>query len=302
MQSIPFFPEFAPISADMKNELHPFFTKLTDGISEFTFSGLLIHQKQFQYEIARIPLPANENPFYIIRGKNPCPFFYVPEIVPADNIIQSVFGALPEAYWDAVSQKQADMLDPTVFSVEFLRGSSDYVYTRQQLAELSGRAFHKKRNKIHAFNSLYSSEVKKLDTGSSGQLIADAHFVLDSWHEAHKAAHPDTSDDYQPCGEAINLVKSGMQSGICVYADGKPAGISIGELSADGSCFFTHFEKCVPGYNGIYQFINCAAASALPETVRYINREQDLDDPGLRQAKETYRPDRFIKKYKVQMI
>ena len=35
----------------------------------------------------------------------------------------------------------------------------------------------------------------------------------------------------------------------------------------------------------------------LPETVLYINREQDLGDEGMRQAKMTYRPCGFINKY-----
>jgi len=34
---------------------------------------------------------------------------------------------------------------------------------------------------------------------------------------------------------------------------------------------------------------------------RYINREQDLDDLGLRQAKESYNPVGFLKKFAVDV-
>ena len=37
----------------------------------------------------------------------------------------------------------------------------------------------------------------------------------------------------------------------------------------------------------------------LPEKYIYINREQDLGLPGLREAKLGLRPVKFIKKYKV---
>jgi hypothetical protein len=61
------------------------------------------------------------------------------------------------------------------------------------------------------------------------------------------------------------------------------------------------FEKAVldEEFRGIYQFINQAFASLLPEKYETINREQDLGDPGLRQAKESYRPMGFVKKYKI---
>jgi hypothetical protein len=48
---------------------------------------------------------------------------------------------------------------------------------------------------------------------------------------------------------------------------------------------------------GIYQFMNQTFAASLPETVTHINMEQDLGDVGLRQAKMTYRPSGFVRKY-----
>jgi hypothetical protein len=63
--------------------------------------------------------------------------------------------------------------------------------------------------------------------------------------------------------------------------------------------FAVHFEKGIEDYKGIYQFINQAFAQALPSYFKSINREQDLGDEGLRQAKMTYRPSSFVNKYRV---
>jgi hypothetical protein len=61
--------------------------------------------------------------------------------------------------------------------------------------------------------------------------------------------------------------------------------------------FAVHFEKAAGGYKGMYQYMNQAFAAMLPPHYVHINREQDLGDLGLRQAKETYRPSGFVKKY-----
>jgi hypothetical protein len=52
-------------------------------------------------------------------------------------------------------------------------------------------------------------------------------------------------------------------------------------------------------FRGVYQAINQRFAEAEQEKAKLINREQDLDEPGLRQAKESYNPVGFIKKYRV---
>jgi hypothetical protein len=78
----------------------------------------------------------------------------------------------------------------------------------------------------------------------------------------------------------------------------------LGEELALGRSFVIHIEKAVLGEDikGIYQYINQAFASVLTEKYETINREQDLGNPGLRQAKESYQPIGFVKKYKAKSL
>jgi hypothetical protein len=85
--------------------------------------------------------------------------------------------------------------------------------------------------------------------------------------------------------------------GALFYADKKPVGWCLGEQIASGRIFTVHFEKGLDGYKGIYQYINQAFAASMPEHITHINREQDLGNLGLRQAKMTYRPSGFVRKY-----
>jgi hypothetical protein len=83
------------------------------------------------------------------------------------------------------------------------------------------------------------------------------------------------------------------------YVETRPVAYVLGEELAGGASFVIHFEKAVRGYKGLYQFINQSFAAILPDVYQTINREQDLGEPGLRQAKLSYNPAGFIEKFKV---
>lgn len=63
-----------------------------------------------------------------------------------------------------------------------------------------------------------------------------------------------------------------------------------------------HYEKALIGFRGVYQSIQlCLFARRAGQGFTYINRAQDLDEEGLRQAKMTYQPTDFLRKYKVRV-
>jgi len=77
------------------------------------------------------------------------------------------------------------------------------------------------------------------------------------------------------------------------------AAFSLGErLNRDTAV--CHFEKADPFTEGLYQLVNREFARLLFQECRYINREQDLGDVGLRSAKLSYHPVELVKKYLVK--
>ena len=123
-------------------------------------------------------------------------------------------------------------------------------------------------------------------------LVPEAVEILDQWHQ-------DRGDDgdYKSAREALDLFNTLTLRGTVYFVSGKPAAYCLGESIARGRMFAIHFEKAIEEYKGIYQFMNQAFAASLPRFFTLINREQDLGSEGLRQAKMTYRPCGFVKKY-----
>ena len=64
-----------------------------------------------------------------------------------------------------------------------------------------------------------------------------------------------------------------------------------------------HFWKCNTQFGGIYEFLKQESAKILLERgMLFLNFEQDLGIPNLRQAKMKFRPSAFLKKYRVELI
>ena len=54
-KSVPVFPEFAPVSLEMRDALYPALNMIKDGISEFTFSNLYLFRHTYGYRVSRVP-------------------------------------------------------------------------------------------------------------------------------------------------------------------------------------------------------------------------------------------------------
>ena len=291
--ALPSFPDFVPLTMELKNEILPKLYLAQDGVSEFSFAGLYLFRKRYQYRISRL-----EDKTLIISGIQPThkskdkpeSFFMTPCASPGRGILKELFKT--HNFWKNIPEsiiiQEKKHLEEFGMEITEDRDNFDYLYLRPDLAELRGKKFHKKRNLVAQFNKLYVHKEIRL----SAELIPDALFVLEEWN-----AEKDDDADYMSSREALELFEELKMEGLMFYINDKPVGWCLGEAIARGRIFTVHFEKGLERFKGIYQFINQAFAAKLPESVIYINREQDLGNEGLRQAKMTYRPSSFVRKY-----
>ena len=291
---IPEFPDFAPITFDMRTEMHPQLPMTVDGVSEFTFANLYLFRRRYRYLVSRV-----QDKTFIISGIEPQhkqgekekTFFCTTCAVPGRGIIEELFKT--HDYWKNISDS---LLTPNrhrleergiVFNED--RDNFDYLYLRTDLAELSGKKYHKKRNLVSQFHNNYSLwEAKPLKK----DLIPCTLEILQKWRD-----QKGFDGDFLAATEALEHFEELFLEGMVYWVEEKPAAWCLGERLARGRMFAVHFEKALEDFKGIYQFVNQHYAASLPNYYIHINREQDLGDQGLRQAKMTYRPCGFVRKY-----
>jgi hypothetical protein len=305
---IPCYPEFTPVDLNVKDSLHPRLSLTADGVSEFTFAGLYLFRNRYQYRVSH----DGPDGGFVISGIQPAGhgvpspfegkrFFMTPCGVPRREVLEDLLRT--HDYWKNISDSvlaqplgpggwaapAKEELEKRGVTVVEDRDNFDYLYLRSELAELAGKKFHKKKNLVNQFLHAYENhEAKQL----TPDLVGDAFEVLNRWRQ-----DKGEDGDYAAAREALELFETLRLRGAVYYIDGRPAAYCLGESIAKGKMFAIHFEKAIDEYKGIYQFMNQAFAAALPRFFTYINREQDLGDEGLRQAKMTYRPAAFVRKY-----
>lgn len=177
--------------------------------------------------------------------------------------------------------------------IEEQRDYYDYLYLASDLIGLHGKKFSGQRNQISQFKRNVENwryEVlndQNLEDVKAFFLHSD--FVTDPKNES-------AQEESRKVLEVLDHPEIYRMLGGVLYADEKVVGFSLGEIV--GNTLFIHIEKADRKVKGAYQMVvNQAAIHFATPEVEYINREDDMGDPGLRTAKLAYHPIDMLKKY-----
>ncbi len=169
----------------------------------------------------------------------------------------------------------------------------DYVYLASDLAELPGTPYSKIRNRLNKFKKNFLYTVEKI----SEENMTEVREFLKRWclwkdcesdpilENEKKAILYSVSHFFGLGLSGINLRIKGAIEAIAVYE----------KMSNDTSV--VHYEKGSPDYDGIYKAVNQETAKILQKNFKFINRESDMDLPGLRKVKMSYRPHHMVDVY-----
>ena len=289
--------QFEKISIDQKNWLNEYLHRMDKRCCEYSYvnlylwgrkrvaelNGFLLLQAQFDRKSVYL-YPVGEGD---IKG--------VLDAIIHDASVRGIpccLSALTEA-----DCRQVEALYPGAFQIYCDRDSYDYIYAIDDLADLRGRKFQKKRNHLNRFEQEHpDAQILPLDA----QTMEAAYLLAQKWYEERTAIDPD--GDYHLERIALERAFShygelGME-GVVLVELGNVMAFAMGSRLT-GDTYDIHFEKALGASDGTYAAINRGFARYLREKypeVKWLNREDDMGIEGLRKAKLSYNPDHMVEK------
>ena len=297
---VPEFPQWRGLALEDKPLFHRVFAQFPPQISEFTFTNLFIWRDCYQIKISRF-----RNFLCLLSEKEESPFFFPPigegDVVECYQALLQylrreaaapTIARVPETGVDQVDWKASGM------KAELDRSQSDYVYLVEDLLELKGRRYHRKRNHIKQFRDKYSYRYIPLIPERVPQCLQ----LEEEWCDLrHCEASPGLYNESVAVKEAFTHFEDLGVKGGAILIDEKVEAFTLGE-PLNSETVVIHIEKANPAYDGLYPAINQAFLEQEWSGYTYVNREQDLGEEGLRKAKESYFPHHMVNKYAITFL
>jgi len=183
---------------------------------------------------------------------------------------------------------------PGQLAIEYEREYADYVYEQEKLSTLSGKKYHSKKNHINKFKNTYPDWSYEPITKEN---VEECFQMALRWRELNGCEEDE--DKHAEICVTLNFLRLfeelGMRGGILRVA-GEIVAFTIGEPAANPDTLVVHIEKAFADVPGAYTMINQQFAEHEGAGFTYLNREEDMGEEGLRQAKMSYKPVFLIEK------
>ena len=179
-------------------------------------------------------------------------------------------------------------------NVEPLRDQYDYIYRRTDLATLHGKHLDAKRNHINRFRAEHPDfEYRPLKPES----FDECRRLTEIWQEEKNQNDNENENRNETINAELRVMDTifsnwdalGMIGG-SIFVDGRMVAFTYGSAVTTDTLDVC-VEKADRHVEGAFAIINQQFAEHLPEQYIYLNREEDMGIPGLRQAKLSYHPE-----------
>lgn len=201
-------------------------------------------------------------------------------------------------YGCAPAQKeQVEALAPGRYRFTEDRDNFDYIYRREDLAELKGKKYHAKRNFINRFLQEYEGQwrYEPLDPRRHGDEILTLHRL---WCEKRQS----DAGAAEGCAvrQALEHFEALEMRGGVLFIREETAAFTMGCLVGD--TLTVQIEKAMADIPGAYPMINQQFVAGAGTDFDYVNREEDMGIEGLRKAKLSYHPAELSVKYLLEPL
>lgn len=300
-ESIPQFPNFKKLTLQDRPLLHDFIWQYQSQIAEMTFTNLYIWRNFYE-----TGWTFYKDWLFILFNPMGWGCYFLQPVGPSSR--KEVVGVMldyligehdqPDPRIDRVDERLINEIQGSDWAVESLRDQYDYVYNTSDLIQLKGRKYHKKKNHINRFQREYVYEYRDM----SEDHLKDCMRVLKrwcNWRDCEK--NPVMLAEFKAVDECLTSFDALKVKGGVLLVNGQIEAFTVGEMLNQETAVI-HIEKADPQIPEAFPMINQQFCEHAWTDVPFINREQDLGNPGLRKAKESYYPVKLIPKSRIRLL
>jgi len=292
---MPEFPEFKPIELSDREAIYKALIEYRPDTSEMTFTNLFIWRACYDTVWTRY------RDWLLFKHEKEG--YGLPPIGPGPRLepVRVLLHHLSEKGSGEVKIERADerMIQELAGAEDLIiapaRDHFDYIYRTEDLIKLPGRKYDAKRNHLNYFrknNQFTYHEMTRED-------LVGCIEMTNRWCQVRRC-EDDLSlhDEYLAVISALNYFRELNLEGGLIKINDRIEAFALGE-PLNEETVVVHVEKADAEIRGLYAAINQQFAEHSWSAYKFINREQDLGEPTLRKAKESYNPDHMAKKYRI---
>lgn len=268
------------------------------------FSNLFTWSKVYKTYVAE------HKGFLVVKSQNDCksPKFFFPagkgDIKPViEDILDEVKSYELPTVFIGISPDNISLLEslfPNRFEYKEIRADFDYVYLIENLSKLSGRKLHSKKNHINAFMKSNQWSFELIDQNN----IEECKEMSRIWMSRQDNESEGLDDEFNATRRYLKYFSELDVEGALIRVDGQVVAFTIGEI-LNSDTYVIHLEKAFKEVRGAYPMINQQFATWVMNTyphIKYMNREEDTGDEGLRKAKLSYHPCKLNEKFHAILV
>ena len=275
--------------------IKPYFDVIQTGSCDYTIGGMFMWRDYYHMEYA-----IEDGVFFSrLYGKDGNCYYNIPIGVDLQKAVDLMLKQEKKIAFCTIPDTMLDVFRALnkKITIREQQDYADYLYEADDLIGLKGKKFNGQRNQIHQF--LRDNEDWNYAPMTDADLPEALAFLTTEYKVPEDANDFEIEEEEKVLDVVKNYGRYGLIGGV-LRVRGVLVGLSIGEVIGD--TLFVHVEKATRSIKGGYQMlVNLFAKQYAGGHVRFVNREEDMGDPGLRVAKRAYHPIRLINKYIVEV-
>jgi hypothetical protein len=257
---------------------------------DYTFQILFLYQPIYNYQYAirqdflflKTCYKGNHAMFFPIGNGNLEEAFQIMEEYAQSQSFEIQYYPLTQEHIQSIEQ-----LFPEQFEFFPVRERFEYIYLRERLTTLKGRALQSKRNNINYLTKNFKWNYETLNDAH----IEDCKELEQAWNTAQGTIpESDLALENHIVMRCFKYYRVLDIVGGVIRLNGKISAFSFG-CRLNSNTYLVLFEKAHPNIRGLYSIMTQQFVLHNTTPYTYINKEEDCGDPGLRIAKMQYHPD-----------